>query len=104
MRRESPCNNFVSPVIYLQHERRRISGKKGQEAIGWPGERVAGLAREATDAKKVAKRRHQSWWRKGTARQRMERLNNWENSVRGTTNWEPPRMPDDVVAVDVFRL
>ena len=34
-----------------------------------------------------------------TARQRMKKLQAWHESVRGTTDWEPPRMPDDLVKV-----
>ena len=45
---------------------------------------------------KPAKRRRQPWWREGTARQRMKKLKAWEDSVRLTTDWEPPRMPDDL--------
>ena len=26
-----------------------------------------------------------------------EALKKWQNSIRFTTNWEPPRMPDDVI-------
>ena len=26
-----------------------------------------------------------------------EKLKAWQDSVRGTTDWEPPRMPDDLV-------
>ncbi|HEX3717467.1 MAG TPA: hypothetical protein VH595_05815 [Verrucomicrobiae bacterium] len=52
----------------------------------------------------MKKRRSQPWWRKGTARQRMKKLKAWEDSVRLTTDWEPPRMPDELVNVDVFRL
>jgi hypothetical protein len=40
--------------------------------------------------------------RRTTALQRLKKLKEWENSVRGTTDWEPPRMPDDLVSP--FRL
>jgi hypothetical protein len=35
--------------------------------------------------------------RKVTARRRMKKLLAWHDSVRLTTDWEPPRMPDDLV-------
>jgi hypothetical protein len=35
--------------------------------------------------------------RKPTAQRSMRRLKAWQNSVRFTTDWEPPRMPDDMV-------
>jgi hypothetical protein len=41
----------------------------------------------------------QSSRRRTTARQRMKKLKAWHDSVRFTTNWEPPRMPDDMVNV-----
>ena len=53
---------------------------------------------------KPAKRRRQPWWRQGTARQRKEKHRAWLKSIRGTTDWEPPRMPDELVNVDAFRL
>jgi hypothetical protein len=40
--------------------------------------------------------------RKTTALQRLKKLKEWESSVRGTTDWEPPRMPNDLVSS--FRL
>jgi len=35
--------------------------------------------------------------RKTNVRRSMQRLKAWQESVRGTTDWEPPRMPDDLV-------
>jgi len=32
-----------------------------------------------------------------SARQSIQRLKAWQNSVRGVTDWEPPKMPDDLV-------
>jgi hypothetical protein len=35
--------------------------------------------------------------RKTTARRSMQKLKAWQELVRGTTDWQPPRMPDDLV-------
>jgi hypothetical protein len=35
--------------------------------------------------------------RKTTARRSMQKLKAWQNSIRFTTDWQPPRMPDDLV-------
>src|SRR5258708_35585914 len=57
---------------------------------------------DAPKADGTAKRRSRPWWRKGTARQRMKKLKAWEDSVRLTTDWVPPRMSDALVKP--FRL
>ena len=43
-------------------------------------------------AKPLAKPR-----RKRKRKQTIAELNAWYDSIRGTTDWEPPRMPDDLV-------
>jgi len=74
---------------------KKLSVPQARELLGWLDARQAkGMA--------VKKRRAQPWWRKGTARQRMKKLRAWQDSVRLTTDWEPPRMPDDLVKP--FRL
>jgi len=35
--------------------------------------------------------------RKTKRRVTMGRIIHWYDSIRGTTDWEPPRMPDDLV-------
>lgn len=35
--------------------------------------------------------------RKRKRKQTMADLMAWQDSIRGTTDWEPPRMPDDLV-------
>jgi hypothetical protein len=35
--------------------------------------------------------------RKPAARISMQKLKAWQDSVRFTTDWQPPRMPDDLV-------
>ncbi len=35
--------------------------------------------------------------RNTTARRSMQKLKAWQDSIRFTTDWQPPRMPDDLV-------
>jgi hypothetical protein len=69
---------------------KKLSAPQARELLGW-------LDKQQANGKAVKKRRSKPWWRKGTARQRMKKLKAWEDSVRLTTDWEPPRMPDDLV-------
>ena len=97
-----PQTRFLRKVVYMStvelavEKVKKLSAPQARELLGWLDRRKANGT--------VAKRRSQPWWRKGTARQRLKKLKAWEDSVRGTTDWEPPRMPDDLVAVDAFRL
>jgi len=34
---------------------------------------------------------------KAKARRSMQKLKAWQDSIRFTTDWQPPRMPDDLV-------
>jgi hypothetical protein len=84
----------MSTVELAVEKVKKLSAPQARELLGWLG------ARQANGT--AAKRRSQPWWRKGTARQRMQKLRAWQDSVRLTTDWEPPRMPDDLVKP--FRL
>ncbi len=86
----------MSAVELAVKKVRKLSAPQARELLGWLDKRQANG--------KPTKRRRQPWWRRGTPRQRMKALRAWEDSVRGTTNWEIPRMPDDLVNVDAFRL
>jgi len=84
----------MSMVELVVEKVKKLSVPQARELLGWLDALHAnGMA---------AKRRSQPWWRNGTARQRMKRLRAWEDSIRGTTDWEPPRMHDDLVKP--FRL
>jgi hypothetical protein len=84
----------MSTVDLAVRKVKKLSAPQARELLGWLD------ARQANGT--AAKRRPQPWWRKGTARQRMKKLKAWQDSVRLTTDWEPPRMPDDLVKP--FRL
>jgi hypothetical protein len=77
----------MSTVELAVKKVKKLSVPQARELLGW----LEGRQANGTAAK-------------STARQRMKKLKSWEDSVRGTTDWEPPRMPDDLVAVDAFRL
>jgi hypothetical protein len=49
-------------------------------------------ARQASGT--ALKRRPRATRRKTTAHERLKKLKAWEDSVRLTTDWEPPRMRD----------
>jgi hypothetical protein len=84
----------MSAVELAVRKVKKLSAARARELLSWLDKQQANGT--------AAKRRPQPWWRKGTARQRMKKLKAWENSVRLTTDWEPPRMPDDMVKP--FRL
>jgi hypothetical protein len=85
----------MSAVELAVRKVKKLSAPQARELLGWLDARQA-------NGTAVKKRRSQPWWRKGTARQRMKKLKAWQDSVRLTTDWEPPRMPDDLVKP--FRL
>lgn len=69
----------------------KLSAQEARELLAWLAARPA--QNPATNPVSRPARR------KTTARQRMKKLQAWHDSVRGTTDWEPPRMPDDLVKV-----
>jgi hypothetical protein len=84
----------MSAVEIAVKKVKKLSARQARELLGWLDKHQANG--------KLAKRRRQPWWRRGTARQRIKKLKAWHDSVRGATDWEPPRMPDDLVKS--FRL
>ena len=86
----------MSAVEIAVKKVKKLSAPQARELLSWLESRKSNG--------KPAKRRSQPWWRKGTARQRMKKLKAWEDSVRGTTDWEFPRMPDELVKVGAFHL
>jgi hypothetical protein len=86
----------MSAVELAVKKVKKLSASQARELLGWLDKRQA--------KGKAAKPRRQPWWRRGTASQRKARLKAWHDSVRGTTDWEIPRMPDEMVKLDAFRL
>jgi hypothetical protein len=87
----------MSAVELAVNKVKKLSVPQARELLGW-------LDARQLNGTAVKKRRSQPWWRRGSARQRKAKLKAWHDSVRGTTDWEIPRMPDEMVNVDAFRL
>ncbi len=76
----------MSTVDLTVRRVKKLSDRQAGELLGWLD------ARQSND---VAGR-SQAAQRKSAARRRMKKLMAWHDSVRLTTDWEPPRMPDDL--------
>ena len=70
---------------------RKMSAQEARELLAW----LAARPSHGATVKPISRTTR----RKTTARERMNKLKAWHDSVRLTTDWEPPRMPDDLVKV-----
>jgi hypothetical protein len=86
----------MSAVELAVRKVKKMSARQARELLGWLDARQANAA--------PLKRASRPKQRKTTARQRMKALKAWQDSVRLTTDWEPPRMPDDLVNPKPFQL
>jgi hypothetical protein len=74
----------MSTVELAVRKVRKLSARQARELLGWLGTRqTLQRARKSPAA------------RRAVATRRMKKLMAWHDSVRLTTDWEPPRMPDD---------
>lgn len=79
----------MSAVELAVRKVKKLSDRQARELLGWlDAVRANGTALQ---------RRPRTKRRTTTAHQRLMKLKAWEDSVRGTTDWEPPRMPGDLV-------
>jgi hypothetical protein len=78
----------MSAVELAVRKVKKLSARQARELLGWLD---AGRANGTALQGRIGTKR-----RKTTAHQRLMKLKAWEDSVRGTTDWEPPRMPDDL--------
>jgi len=78
----------MSTVELAVRKVRKLSNRQARELLGWLEERQPnGTAHRHPSRTARGKRKiHPS----------MKNLLAWYDSIRGTTDWEPPRMPDDV--------
>jgi hypothetical protein len=77
----------MSAVELAVRKVKKLSAHQAKELLGWLSARQTnGIAK----APRMARR-------KTSARRSMQKLLAWHDSVRGTTDWTPPRMPDDLV-------
>jgi hypothetical protein len=79
----------MSTVELAVRKVKKLSARPARELLGWLTTRQP--------AGPVLRRSPRTVRRKTTARRSMQKLKAWQDSVRGTTDWEPPRMPDDLV-------
>jgi len=79
----------VSTVELAVKKVKKLSASQARELLGW----LTARQPNGTPLKKAARRSR----RKTAARRSMRKLKKWQDSIRFTTDWEPPRMPDDLV-------
>lgn len=78
----------MSAVELAVRKVKELSARQARELVGWL---------EGRQGKSVSVKRRSSLKRRANADGRRHALKAWQNSVRLTTDWEPPRMPDDLV-------
>jgi len=79
----------MSTVELAVRKVKKLSARQARELLGWLAARQA----NGTSLKQPSRILR----RNTTARRSMQKLKAWQDSVRFTTDWQPPRMPDDVV-------
>jgi len=86
--------NFVAKVSRMStvelavRKVKKLSSRQARELLGWLAERQP----NGVSHKQPARSSHG----KRKIHPAMKKLKAWEDSIRGTTDWEFPRMPDDV--------
>jgi hypothetical protein len=70
---------------------KKLSPSEARELLHWLDSRKPAAAKRPTRTR-----------RKKRKRLTMAELRKWEDSIRLTTDWEPPRMPNDMVKPFVF--
>jgi hypothetical protein len=84
----------MSTVELAVRKVKKLSARQAKELLGWLTTRQSnGTA--LRQSPRTARR-------KTTSRRSTQKLMAWYDSIRGTTDWQPPRMPDDLVKP--FRL
>lgn len=79
----------MSTVEIALRKVKGLSESQAQELLHWLAARQP---RSSANKIVVARRR-----RNRKARPTMRQITAWYHSIRGTTDWEPPRMPPDHV-------
>lgn len=79
----------MSTVELALRKVKKLSDHQARELLGWLSKRKS----NETSLKQPSRTsRH-----KPKDRPSMQKLKAWQDSVRFTTDWQPPRMPDDLV-------
>lgn len=81
----------MSTVELAVKKVKKLSARQAKELLGWLDERHS-------NGKTPLRPRP----RQSALALRKKRFKEWHDSARGATDWEPPRMPDDLVKP--FRL
>ena len=76
----------MSAVEIAVKKVRKLSARQARELLGWLDKRQA-------NGKSSIRPRHRS--RQSALARSKQNFKEWHDSIRGTTDWEPPRMPDD---------
>ena len=84
----------MSAVEIAVRKVKKLSARQANELLGWLD------ARQPNGT--ALKQSSRASRRKTTVHRSMKKLKAWQDSVRFTTDWQPPRMPDDLVKP--FRL
>ncbi len=79
----------MSTVELAVRKVKKLSARQARELLGW----LTAQQADGTSLKQPSRISR----RKTTARRSMQKLKAWQDSIRFTTNWQPPRMPDDLV-------
>jgi hypothetical protein len=83
----------MSAVELAIKEVKKLSAPQARELLGW-------LDKRQGNGKSSVRPRRTS--RQSALARRKQKFKEWHDSVRGTTDWEPPRMRDHLVKP--FRL
>lgn len=75
----------MSAVELAVKKVKKLSASEARELLGWLAARKSGSSRPG--ARDPRHKRPRT----------MKELKAWHDSIRFTTDWEPPRMPDDLV-------
>lgn len=87
-----PVADEISAMSAVERAVKKVKGlseKRAQALLDW-------LSQQESTSRHV-RRSSLVPPRKRKARRSMRALMAWYDSIRGTTDWEPPRMPDDLV-------
>jgi hypothetical protein len=79
----------MSTVEFAVRKVKKLSAREARDLVGWLAARQA----NGTSLKQLSRTSR----RKTAARRSMQKLKAWQDSIRFTTDWQPPRMPDDLV-------
>jgi hypothetical protein len=84
----------MSAVELAVRKVKKLSNRQAKELLGW----LAGRQPKTLLPSNSSRGRRKSAYPRS-----IRELKAWEDSIRLTTNWEPPRMPDELVQPSRFK-